>query len=250
MKVPQENSAQNELDSLLFEYLEGKLPDAQRLELEAKLSQELDLQVEWDCWMESVVEQDFYPSKQLESILMEIPAKPWYATFYFNVFLGVLMVGMFSFLPLSKKEEAAIAAIKWVALSDEVQTIADQEGLLAAEEAIPFAPEKIISSEKIMEKLMVKPAPEVPTEAESFPLHNFSAIRRLAPESSKALSAALIPETGLKKVRVTKARTPSVSRGEARKLAKMKDKAIRERMAREFRKGRRAYVVPLNTKNF
>lgn len=270
MKAPEENSTQNELDLLLFEYLEGALSEAQKQDLEDKLGKDLDLQTEMEYWMESVVEQDFYPTEQLEKNLMEIPAKPWYATFYFNVFLGVLLVGMFSFLPLSKKEEVAIEAARLEALTKEEPAIANQEMPFIPIASVSPAPEVTLSSKKAVEMGIAKPVQELPTAHEDYRVLYFPAISSITPESTLAFSESIITTRGPEKVSVTKTRTQSMSRKEARKkirvaardrsqsinrkearkIARMKDKAHQERMARQFMKGKRAYVVPLNTKNF
>jgi hypothetical protein len=61
----------------------------------------------------------------------------------------------------------------------------------------------------------------------------------------------ILPETAKKKLSVRNlpvART--ITRKQARQIARMKERALQRRMANEFEKGRVPYVVPLNTRNF
>lgn len=235
MKSSVNDSAENKQDLLLFAYLEGELNESQKRELEAKLILDPGLQLEMESWKEAFIEQDFYDTIRLEESLLgiaAIPHKAWYTKASVYMFVCALGISLFSFLPLNKQERAFIKGKK----ATPGKTISLRESIVPTKlpKMMPIIKETL--SEKIISETSVERAlPEIATKEAAI---------------TSTISNPAIPEKVIKKVRIKKEDSHAISRKAQRSISRKKEKALQERKAREFMKGNRAYVVPLNTQNF
>lgn len=247
------NSAQNQQDLLLFEYLEGELSEAQKSALEEKLSLDPDLLEEVGFWKESFLEQDFYSTEKLESRLLDIPGgqvKRWYSYISLNVFLMVLLSGLFSFLPLSEDEEKLIPALFKGSRKAVNKELNSQSVPVPAVEAEKRKPDFEVTSEA---KLLLNIGKEIPDETEfsdDLTRLEFPKMSSMAPEREVSIPDLRFPAPEIATASKGKGSKRTISRKEERKIIRKKEKALQNRQAREFMKGNRAYVVPLNTENF
>lgn len=253
MKSFMNNSAADKQDLLFFEYLEGELSGPQKSALEEKISLDPDLLEEVSFWEESFIEQDFYNTEKLEARLLDIPGgqvKSWYSYVSLNVFLMVLLSGLFSFLPLSEDEEKLIPAAfhgSGKAVNKESYSKSVPVPAMEAEKRKPNF--KVHSKAK----LLLSIGKEIPAETElpdDFTKLKFPAMSSMAPEREVSVPELQFPAPEVTTASKGKVSRRTISRKEERKILRKKEKAIQNRQAREFMKGKRAYVVPLNTENF
>lgn len=280
MKSSVNDSAENKQDLLLFAYLEGELNETQKRELEAKLLTDPGLQLEMESWQEAFIEQDFYDTHRLEESLMDIAGirlKPWYTQVSLYMFVCVLGISLFSFLPLNKQEGAVIKA----PVSDQTIAAAETEEMKQQKKA---APDKEVSFMEIEptklqpeRSISIGEQAEAPELGSVFPKttqgklassirENKASVEKFISEKPAektlpeiaSLGAALIstisnqaiPEIVPEKVKIKQEASHAISRKDQRSIRRKKEKALQERKAREFIKGNRPYVVPLNTQNF
>ena len=235
-------------DLLLFNYLEGNLTEEKALALEAALAADPALIAELESWKESFVVQDFYNTAALEAQLLKPKSPAFSLSGPAAGFLLVFVSSLFSFLSVNEMPSEALLpkaeSLSFPAMA--VETPAENPEVEKQESKAESAPRaaaivlaKALASEEGDAVVSNDAAAELPEVASIFPLESASA------------SAEYIQTVDIKRVRQKKALEPKiVSRKEQRRIRKMKEKAQQQKMANEFIKGNRPYVVPLDTKNF
>ncbi|MDO1449141.1 hypothetical protein Q0590_22885 [Rhodocytophaga aerolata] len=252
MKPSAEDWENQELDKLLFEYLEGNLPDEQARELEKKAASDALLGTELEYWKETKVTAELYDTHLLEERLVRvesIPAKqPVESTKNTNasLYAFVWLVCICSVWPIRLKQEKTTLAPKYIV------------EILAREKSTPI----LAIVEQKQETRFTKRNSE--TQKRDLPISTSLYTEKTIPhlpdlrkvESnqlpvSRQIQEIRIPASASKKLRVPAIpATRTITRKQARQIARMKEKALQRRMANEFLKGRVPYVVPLNTQNF
>lgn len=260
MKEPVNHSSQEELDRLLFEYLEGTLPSAEEGKLEERLLSDSLLEEELESWQESFVTQDFYPTKALEKkILANTPTRFTYLRVGAAALLGLsLFISLFYFFGFEEaaverlvQESKKVVATEPVPTEEPVDKIAGNN-----QKSAPDQPRQTVVAEVQERLFFTKAVPEQKPEKKKQAAPAF--MQGALPEPEKLLpKLEMIPIPPLElplrmeKVKIQAERAIfAISKKEQRKINRMKRKSQEKRMAREFIKGNHPYVVPLNTQNF
>lgn len=248
---------QEELDLLLFEYLEGELAAEETKALEERLAKEPALQEELESWKASYVEQDFYDTAGLEkriSSANRIPGRfPF--TISLNIVVPALVAVLLSFMLLTdeRKEPTKVAAERNTPAARMEVSTEETEG---SEEPAPVVadnakaekvtkPRTEANQDKVEKEDVYRPQQEEEISNPALP-----GIERL-PAKWAERSSEILSDITVKRVKVTKKeRVFNISRRQLRMIERRKEKASQERRAREFMKGNVPYVVPLNTQNF
>jgi hypothetical protein len=252
MKPSAEDWENLELDKLLFEYLEGNLPEEQARELEQKAASDTLLGTELEYWKETKVLAEFYDTSLLEEKLLQVgsvPTKqPVEATKNTNApfYVFAWLVCVCSVWPIKLKKEKIDSAPEY---TYEITVMEKNNSILPLIAQVPEASSRNKSPETQKEDLPISTSISTESKKPYFPN-----LRKLEPGQlavSPKLHEVSIPVSASKKLRPTKApATKIITRKQARQIAHMKEKGLQRRMANEFLKGRVPYVVPLNTQNF
>jgi hypothetical protein len=257
MKAPKD-MRQEELDLLLFEYLEGELPAEEEKALEEHLATEPALQEELENWKGSFVEEEFYDTAGLEERLVSANHRPLKFPFMtsLNVVVPALLTVLLSFMLVKDagKESPAVVAEKSTPAA--VEEVVHEKTETAAEPAPVIADDakakkdKSVPMEAIQEKMRIADA-DRPQQEEELSLVNLPTIEGISVAWPEENGNEFLSDIVVKRVRMAKKeRAPDISRRQQRMIKKRKEKAMQERRAREFRKGNVPYVVPLNSQDF
>ena len=251
---------QEESDRLLFDYLEGGLSPAEEEMLEERLLSDSLLQEDLESWKESYVTQDFSPTEALEKkILANTPGRFTYFRMGAAALLVLsLFISLFYFFGFEEaaverlvQELKKVVATEPVPIEEPVDKIAGNN-----QKSAPDQPRQTVVAEVQERSSFAKAVPEKKPEKKELAAPAF--IQEALPEPEKLLAKlemAPIPplerQVKMAKVKIQADRAIfSISKKEQRKVNRMKRKNQEKRMAREFIKGNRPYVVPLNTQNF
>lgn len=235
---PDRNQDENDLDNLLFAYVEGELTGGQRQQLEARLASDAALRAELELWKESFVAQAFYDTQKLEASLLREPVKPVNTRTSTYVFVVMLMTSLLSFLPLATEKETRQTPEQINLLTPAIAAENDTEEtespvispVARNERVIRETPAEIFLTEKVNYAVLPK--------RQLLPLQVIAIVPRM-------------PVANPKKIVVKKpVVVPELTRKQRRAISKMKEKARQRRLANEFLKGNVPYVVPLNSRNF
>jgi hypothetical protein len=255
MNPSTEDWESHELDRLLFDYLEGNLTGEQAMELEQAMASDASLAGEMDHWKEAVVTQDFYDTSRLEQkLLLEeviVPVQQQAnSTTAASLFMIALLTCICSIWPVKVEKEAYLQphpAMIQVPAAEKINGVLSPQVSLPVEQhpqqILVLAQAKIISPPTTAQRVTIY-------KTQTGDLAKLSPVE-LSMAVSKEIPLVAIPEGSRKKLSlksVPAART--ISRKQARQIARMKERALQRRMANEFLKGRVPYVVPLNTRNF
>jgi hypothetical protein len=250
MKPSGKDWNENKLDALFFEYLEGNLSAEGAEALEQRLAENDALQTELELWQETVVEQEFYNTEWLEKSLYKEIGKPVDISYSTPVFLLVLVLSLFRFLPLNEQKGASVPATTVVvpkaansATPMEKQSIAPVAG---AKPALPKRTTFSTLPQQPQSKLVANgnTLPENRMIATITPIISHFTV----PTSPDKID---VPKVKIRQVSVVKTYVKrSSTRKERRKIERMKERARQKRMASKFLKGNTPYVVPLNSTNF
>jgi hypothetical protein len=251
MKLSAEEWEGEELDKHLFDYLEANLPEEQTIALEQALASDAVLAGELDLWREALVSSG-YPDTHLleEKLLISIPSVTDHrhslsAGSATSLLVVVLFTGICCLWPVKveKNISAAIQPLPLPAVVLENTTTAPVTQVRLPEHipAIHLSRQYPDAEAKTVVPLpngRMLPEPFSPLLPLSLPVD--TQISRLT------IPAGANKKTSLKNLPITRVS----SRKQARQIARMKERALQQRKANEFLKGRVPYVVPLNTRNF
>lgn len=251
MKPSAEDWESQELDKLLFDYLEGNLLEEKARELEQKAASDVFLGSEIEYWKDTMVTSDFYDTSLLEEKLLmaeNIPASQAVKTgTSASLYLFVWMVCLCSLWPAQLEKAALLMDDKnafRITATETISKVLPGPELIGVEKSI--TPD--ITSHQQM--LPVAVIPSVDRLSKSA----VTAFKRLDSRPLtlyKEVNEVFLPEVATKKLTLKKMPAPrTISRKQARHIARMKERALQRRKANEFLKGRIPYVVPLNTRNF
>jgi hypothetical protein len=251
MKLSAEEWEGDELDKHLFDYLEGNLPEEQTIALEQALASDAVLAGELDLWREAVVSSG-YPDTHLleEKLLISISSVPdrrhsigvgsatsllvvvlftsicclWPGTVEKNSLAGIQPLSP----PAVVLENTSTAAVAQVRLPEHIPAIHySRPSPASGAKTEVHLPDKRVLSESLL-----------PLSPLSLPIDTQISRMAIAAGANKKISLKNLP-------------APRVSsRKQLRQIARMKERALQQRKANEFLKGRVPYVVPLNTRNF
>ncbi|EMR03096.1 anti-sigma factor [Cesiribacter andamanensis] len=240
-------------DLLLFDYLEGNLPEEKAAMLEQALAADPALQAALSSWQASVVAEPYYPTGQLEAALLKIPqASPGLS--YSGLAWSVVLLLLLSLMPAAHYPLQLPPAHAEQQAQDLAKDSLHQPPQKLQEAAPPLsdaaspieqaAASSIGSRQPLQAASPLLQSPVVPL-AEQLPVLDKQApaevqVQRVLPPlyplPAKAQPRQIAPK--------------QISRQQARQIRHMKEKALRQKQANEFMKGNRPYVVPLDTKNF
>jgi hypothetical protein len=245
----------HELDKRLFDYLEGNLSAEQALELEQEITSDATLAGELEHWKDAVFVQDFYDTQVLEErlLLQEtiVPAQKQavHTTTPATLLIALLLTCVCSLWPV-KVENQEVKNSQFLTLRLPVaENISEKPTHL-----LPVAARE---NQKTLVTTQAQYLPKSSTALTVLVRHTQTTLLKpllpttLHVSAGNEIPQVILPETANKKLSVKNlpaART--VTRKQARQIARMKERALQRRMANEFEKGRVPYVVPLNTRNF
>lgn len=234
MKYSEEN-----IDIMLFDYLEGNLTRNEALEVEEHIASDPLIKEELNTWERSYVKPEKFPAlTALESQLLQSPA-----SFSFTLFLNSILLVCVTF----------IAGINPDIFSSPI----NQNKMLPPIEA------KKPSSELVYQRSNINPV-EVAKSKINISQQETEVINS---ETSAAITMPVseldhispswdqhhekLPDfISFKNTRKQGGATKKEIRRRAKKLRQMKRKSMRDQMALEFIKGDIPYVVPVDPKNF
>jgi anti-sigma-K factor RskA len=245
----------HELDKRLFDYLEGNLSAQQARKLEQEIASDATLAGELEHWKDAVFVQDFYDTRVLEEkLLLEetiVPAQKQavHTTTPATLLITLLLTCVCSLWPV-KVENQEVKNSQLLTLRLPVAENISEKPTLP----LPVAARE---NQKLIATTQAQYLPKNNTAQTVSVRHTQTEL--LLPLQPAALHVSagneipqvILPETAKKKLSVKNlpvART--ITRKQARQIARMKERALQRRMANEFEKGRVPYVVPLNTRNF
>lgn len=251
MKPNLDDSSENDLDLLLFRYVEGELDTAQVRQVERRMAADAALRDEVALWKQAFVQEDFCDTSQLEKNLL-VGEEVFWPRHRLGTFLLVMLLAasLFRFLPTTKKAP--------------IRTLDSASGLRGGTQPVPTWTYKASKPETQnpvpasrkppqQSKTLALPKPrffesgkpgELPAESVAF-----------APLEMKTIGFQSFgdsvewPEVKYElkhKVALTK----KMSRQQRRQTMRLKENALQQRKANEFLKGNTPYTVPLNTDNF
>jgi len=252
MKPSAEDWENQELDKLLFEYLEGNLPEEQARELEQQAASEALVGTELEYWKETKVTAEFYDTSLLEEKLLRIEGIPvnqpveagksYKAPFYVLIWL----ICMCCVWPVRLKEEKtnlpAIITFETFSREKEKQLVPISGHI---NDAMAVA-NKLQTQKKVLPEYT-----PTYTKVDRVYLPDLNKLNPVQLPVFPAIQEINIPASASKKLRLIKVpASKTATRKQARQIARMKERSLQRRMANEFLKGRVPYVVPLNTQNF
>jgi hypothetical protein len=250
MKPSAEDWESEALDKLLFDYLEGNLPDGQALALEKKAAADALLGSELEYWKETKLTGDFYDTSLLEKKLLmaeTMPAgraeKAGSGAKPVSGYLFVLLLSLCSLWPVKLEKEAAR-----LENAPGYQMLAEEKAGATRAFPAPVPAKEIPQKPAVMQK---RAQPVATFRPDRLVISQVNPLTPPVLRVSRQIRELTLTEAASKKMALKKiplART--ISRRQARQIARMKEKALQRRMANEFLKGRIPYVVPLNTRNF
>ncbi len=251
MKKNLDSLYNDEVDKLLFDYLEGSLNDVVAAELEDKLIYDSNLQEELKYWQDAYIKQDFYDNTFIEDKLKEANevSKKVSKENYFIIIITI--ASLLSFMPFNidkvqpnRNGQVPLELLASEAAS-EVEKLEPINHILAADDAFP---ESVIKGEReIISGIgATKPNDKV---------RSYYEIEFIKPISIKNLRSEAVyyfekqiflsPSKG----KIEKQQVLNVfiiSKKEQRAIEKAKEKALQKRIEEKFMRGGKPYVVPLN----
>jgi hypothetical protein len=248
-----DNGESGELDKFLFNYLEGNLSEEQARELERQAAADTRLGSELELWKETLVTQDFYDTSLLEkNLLLEDSTMPEQKqtvnpTTSASLFMIALLTIICSIWPVKTEKEVPDQVLDitlQVPVAEKIRTQLTTPVSVTAEGnhhqgikvQVSSLPQAKVPLTGTMDQMLVK---------------NLTELKSAELSATSEIPVVVIPEAGRKKLSIRNipaART--ITRKQARQIARMKERALQRRMANEFQKGQVPYVVPLNTRNF
>jgi hypothetical protein len=236
----------NELDELIFDYLEGNLDTNEKEAFEILLSENDTLQQLVKQWKNTIITESFPATRELEQRIIK-PDKNVVRIFSSRLFIvGMLLLFIFS-LTETKEELPNHAHLQKEIILPEVN---DSEELLCepfpasfTREAIQNTNRKKITTQKKIssyQELSLRKEPET--------------LLTLSTPSTTPLTETLSPTPAITMVDDVSIKIwqekNKFTRSTQRKINKKRRKDYEEKLALPFLKGKVPYVVPLNTKNF
>jgi hypothetical protein len=224
MKPMEKDWEENNMDMLLFEYLEGDLSKEQTLVLDERLVLDAFLQGEMACWQVAFIKQDFYDTAHLEKSLLKEEVNTIDSTSSGFMLIFTLLTSLFSFFPLTTKKESIVlstptkAPISEIIRKQEVTNITKKE-LVYPQIAFQVA-QKALLTNTTDNTLSIR---NVKIEALAKP--------QILSLQTKPVSID-IPRAGLHKIQIKKTATlRKVSGKERRRIERMKERVLQRRVA-------------------
>jgi hypothetical protein len=237
--------SEEDIDIMLFDYLEGNLPEDEIKLIESQIASDPLIKEELTLWESSYIREDFFDTSVVESSILrkKIPS------FNFTFYLNSVLVCCLCFLS-----------------GTNFNAHSDTYALLNMPAPIPIELKSENRNSKLPELKSLLTTGPLPASAPSGKLkfnekpnmmqaNNFMEFTQLS--SIKKIEMEVIgfsknPPSKLNLLREKKATTLSRKsiRRHDRSLRKMQNKAARERMATKFIKGNIPYVVPIDPNNF
>ncbi|MES2733030.1 MAG: hypothetical protein V4714_14875 [Bacteroidota bacterium] len=240
-----ENGAEENNDLLIFEYLEGDLSADKALAFERQLASDPALQMKLEQWKGTVVTQDFYDTQHLEEKLLQYTGEV--GKRINSIVIGVMLSFLCSLLPLSL-EKGKSMPIQPIRLPSPIIAGSLKESVVETNKrallAKAFSP--IVLPAKTTQELIT-------------PVRQSRKMTELELLQPRQLVLPVISSMGTPnelevKMKVVTIQKPlakrMITRKQAWKTKRMKEKARQQREADQFLKGHVPYVVPLNTTNF
>jgi len=222
----------NSYDELIFDYLEGNLSTQERQAFEMVMDDNEQLFHQVQVWKRTYVAEEMPEVSLLEKTLL-IKSKGGFgiSTLVSSIILVACLFVFQNTNPVLYQAEYKVAPIEEV-------TTQLQTKFSVKEEEVSSAQKQILEAKIIQESIL-----PLSLQSELLPQKIFLQV----------LTNPEIPEIRELKLMVVKTKKLSptrFSRKEMRELNQKKRQGQEKRMADQFLKGREAYVVPLNNKNF
>jgi hypothetical protein len=257
MRQANDNPAHNDMDLLLFSYMEGELTADQVKALDSLLAEDPDLQHELTAWQETVITAEEWDTTALEQSLL-MPEVPMGVTstlpgnFIYSAMVASFIVLSSVFVntsPLNHPTKQVVPVKKGL------NTVAINTAQESAEILVPAAPaEQAAVALAIRQNTGLKNA-SVTKELTQFiiePLLPITSMElpEVTSQHTLLVSNTLQPIQPKQLIAKAKPAAPKLSRKQRRTIEKHKENARNQRKADEFMKGNVPYVVPLNPKYF
>lgn len=253
MKGSKNYPSQEEQDRLLFEYLEGVMAPGEEKMLEDQLQSDALLQDELASWKESYILQDFYATEALENRILVNTPKPLNSYFAGSVavLVAVILASCFYFLePKSRAGRRSEAVVQ----NEEVPAYGrslTKEGVTVYTQA--KSPDMPAAGRQQKYSGTLPVVPEITTLPAAAAKEELPEVEKRLPTASAIHLKHLALQVNVEEVKLKEDKDRaifSISRKEQRNINRRKRKARENQMARELQKGKRSYVVPLNSQNF
>lgn len=232
--------SEEDIDIMLFDYLEGNLPEDEIKLVESQIASDPLISEELNTWKQSYIQADHYQTAAMESQLLKSSG-----SFSFTLFLNSVMlvcltlisstnpkIDPFSTSTIRHQTITSLTAIKPTSHIDFHNIAIHPHQIMPVE--VNSSLKKMLIKEATVKTPLLSPTPEIANLP--FGLVDYVIKHPASIETAEAMDAPLI--------------TQKVSRKEERALRRMKKKALRDKAASEFIKGNIPYVVPIDPQNF
>lgn len=247
MKKDQNDLYNDEIDKLLFDYLEGDLSLEATTALEERFTYDANLKEELKSWTESYIEQDFYPTELLEEKISHNTFKNRKVYTESYILIVAVLTSCLSFIhfTIEKEQKQLLPQMqsKNIVKVEEKEAVVTDQPVNNTFNPDPVGEKSIVVDEIKKEEIFnqVKEKRITYSKIEPLPLSDFSLDGVSIKEDIKRL-----PVKPKKPEKAKKEYSSKISKKEQRAIERSKEKALQKRIEEKYLRGRKAYVVPLN----
>lgn len=254
MKREPNQNYEQDMDFLLFEYLEGDLKEEASFDLEERLAFDETLQEEIKLWENTYIGQDFYNTEALEKkILLKIPYENKNTTAFYMIGI-VLLTSFLSLIPF-KVEEANHVTNQPAPFEEKVEigkkSSFSQKPAEHIEETIINTTEKSSTNNSLKELQILegRSSNEKISNLTPFDFEDLNIVLDL--RMHDALIKPLVIESQQNQAKTENKSEKNhssfrISRKHQREIERAKEKASQKTREQKFLRGNKPYVVPLS----
>jgi len=234
--------SEEDIDIMLFDYLEGNLPDNELELVNLQIAEDPIIREELSLWKSSYVQADFYNTSALESTLVRRSVPAFNFNFHLNSIL-IICIAVFTGTKINthglelNTNQMQILTIESIPPEIQIQSV---EKVTTSKKIPPIETTGVVLEyEKSVQGEIAISVPE-PIWPNFAPVINelqINPIENIAMDS-RQMSPFLVKDV------------KKMDRKSKRAKQKMQRKAVQNQKASEFLKGNVPYVVPVDTQNF
>jgi len=236
------NQSEENMDLMMFDYLEGNLKGEKLNEFEKELLADEMLRDELNVWESSYLKREFYDTSELESRILRKPTSNFTIIAYLNAFLIICL----SFISSTQyRVTHVVQPLSELALVENLNikpAFINRQTVITPSKIVPR--ELPVTHELPDEKVI----PDITKQGDKKPFFNVTAIENIATQQPVSSVPPFISLKSMKRIKPEA--ILAVKNKEQKKAKRIKHKPVKSYPEPKFIKGKIPYVVPLNSENF